>query len=227
MPADAAQLEKRLDTLEERLKVTFNLVDKKLNEIQKQPPPSRDIPAQKVQVSAGMNPHKIAEIEGRFGRLEEKLKLTFNEIEKRFAQIQQQPHYSVEDRIEELEDLLLLLQLENTKVREKIGEGLDFGIAPAVPDISERITRIESELATHTAAALPAIDDTKLSALEEKINSMSKPIVQTVTDDSLRETIQELEKKVNTLEALLAQRGRQEIEESGLLADVQGILGRR
>ncbi len=222
--ADAAQLENRLDKLEEKLKVTFNLIDKKLNDTQRQPP--REI---QVKSTAGVQPHKIAEIDERFGRLEEKLKLTFNEIEKRLAQTQQQPHYSVEDRIEELEDLLLLLQLENTKVREKIVEGLDFGIVPAAPDISERITRIESELATHASTTVPMGTDldSRIAMLEDKINSMGKPVVQAITDDSLKEAIQELEKKVSTLEALLAQRGREQLEEDDLLADVQSILGRR
>ena len=222
MADDLAQLDNRLDKLEEKLQLTFNAIDEKFNEIQKQSSSAPKQAAAKVQAPAGVNPHKIVEIDERFNRLEEKLKLTFGEIEKRFAQIQQQPHYNVEERIEEIEDLLLLLQLENTKVREKIGEGLDFGLAPAMPDISERITRIESELASQVSAAMPAvIDDTKLASLEDKIKGLQRPQIQ--TDDSLRETIQALEKKVNTLEALLAQRGRQELEDD-LLTDIQSIL---
>lgn len=219
------EIDERFNKLEGKLKTTFDEIGKKLDEIQKQPPASREVPAQKFQMPAGMNPHKIAEMDERFGKLEEKLKLTFGEIEKRFAQMQQQPHYSAEDRIEELEDLLLLMQLETTKLREKVGEGLDFGISPAVPDISERLTRMESELASHATVATAstiAIDDTRLAALEEKIKSLSKPVIQ--TDDSLKETIQALEKKVNTLEALLAQRGREQLEDDDLLTDVQSIL---
>ena len=220
MTTDVKQLDDRLNKLEEKLQITFNAIDKKVNETRQQ---SAATPS--MQSHTGVQPHKMAEIEERFNKLEEKLKLTFGEIDKRLTQMQQQPHYSVEDRIQELEDLLLLMQLESTKIREKVGDGLDFGIAPAVPDISERLTRIESEIASHASTATPvAIDDTKLTALEEKINSLNGPVVR-AADDSLKETIQALEKKVNTLEALLAQRGRKELEkEESLLSDVQEIL---
>ena len=214
---DTKKMEERFDKMDDKLKLTFDQIEKRFNDIQHTTP--------KMQVQPGGQSHKMVEMEERFGKLEEKLKLTFTEIDKRLVQMQQQPHYSAEDRIEELEDLLLLLQLESTKIREKVGDGLDFGIVPSAPDISERLTRMESEIASHvsTTAMPAAIDDTKLAALEEKINTIGKPAVQAV-DDSLKETIQALEKKVNTLEALLAQRGREQLEEDDLLTDVQSIL---
>ena len=71
MSKDPAQLENRLDALEEKLRLTFNQIEKKFDETQNRP-----APATKTQFT-GVQPHKINEMEERFARLEEKLKLTF------------------------------------------------------------------------------------------------------------------------------------------------------
>ena len=122
---------------------------------------------------------KIAELEERINRLEERLKVTFVEIEKRMTQPEAAPVTDSNDRIDELEDLLLLLQLENTKLREKVGEGLDFGITPSVPDISERLNRIESEVANRSVPVIESEGgisgalESKLAELED-LGELSK-----------------------------------------------------
>lgn len=177
---------------------------------------------------------KVTELEERLNRLEEKLKVTFTEIEKRLMQQPQQQTDVYEDRLQELEDLILLLQLENTKLKDKVGEGLDFGIAPSTPDIRERLNTIEGELASHTTP-LPASSDVdaKIAVIEERINSLQTPEMKVPKDmekhlkTALAENIRDLEKRIKTLEALLAQRGHEELEkESTLLADVNSILKR-
>lgn len=179
---------------------------------------------------------KVAELEEHINRLEEKLKVTFVEIEKRLNERQQTPEMNVDERIQELEDLLLLLQLENTKLKEKVHEGLDFGIVPNTPDISERLNRIETELGSHTGtgpAPLSEDIEAKIATLEERINSVAAVPVKVPKDvensvrNALSGEIKELEKKVKTLEALLERRGHEELEkESSLLADVHSILKR-
>lgn len=167
---------------------------------------------------------KATGLEERFNRLEEKLRITFVEIEKRLVQQQNpQQQYDYEGRMQELEDLILLLQLENTKLKERVGGGLDFGIVPVVPDISERITRIESELASRTSdVPIQGDIDAKMATLEARINS---PNINAEEKKALSNQINELEKKVRTLEALLAKHGREELEEeSRLLDDVRHIL---
>ena len=173
---------------------------------------------------------KLTELEERFNRLEEKLKITFIELEKRLnqQQLHDQPQTNVEDHIQEIEDLLLLLQLENTKMKEKIRDGLDFGIIPNVPDVSERLTRVESELASH-ASAMPSQTEieTKIATLEERINSLQTP--NTVEMRPVDEPVDEVEehvaehhthkKKVKTVREVLD-------DDSDLLSSVQRILGR-
>lgn len=171
---------------------------------------------------------KLTELEERFNRLEEKLKITFIELEKRLNEQQpQQPQTSFEDRIQELEDLLLLLQLENTKMKEKIRDGLDFGIIPNTPDVSERLIRLESELASHTSN-MPSQSEieTKISTLEERINSLQTPnFVETQhVDEPLNEEPVEIKhdshkKKIRTVKDVLE-------HDSDLLSSVQKILGR-
>ncbi|MEK6887440.1 MAG: hypothetical protein AABX14_00680 [Candidatus Aenigmatarchaeota archaeon] len=173
---------------------------------------------------------KLTELEGRFDRLEEKLKITFIELEKRLnqQQPQEQPQTNVEDHIQEVEDLLLLLQLENTKMKEKVRDGLDFGIIPNVPDVSERLTRVESELASH-ASAMPSQTEieTKIATLEERINSLqptnyveTRPVEEPV-EEFAEEHVAEHHghKKVKTVKEVLD-------EDSDLLSSVQKILGR-
>lgn len=184
---------------------------------------------------------KALELEERLNRLEEKLKVTFVEIEKRMTQQTPQQAVSNDDRIDELEDLILLMQLETTKMREKVGEGLDFGIAPAVPDISERLNRMESEIASHTTAIssggtgieADAPLQAKITELEERINSLPTTTIKVPKEvekhikESMQSDMHQLEKRIKTLEALLATRGREDLEkESNVLADVHAILKR-
>ena len=121
---------------------------------------------------------KAKELEERLDRLENRLKTTFLEVEKRFEEMRGREHLASgpEDRIAELEDLLLLLQLEVTKIKESAGTGLEFG-ATAEPqsDVMERLKKMEDFLASHEA-----VDETpeargameRLVLLERKIAAM-------------------------------------------------------
>lgn len=186
---------------------------------------------------------KVAELEERINHLEERLKLTFVEIEKRMTAPAQAPSAAsidVSDRVDELEDLLLLLQLENTKLKERVGEGLDFGITPSVPDVSERLNRIESEISNRSNPVMESGESTdnpaiaaKIAELEQRINEIPSTTIKVPKDvekhvkDSMERDMREMEKRIKTLEALLAQRGREELEkESNVLADVHAILKR-
>lgn len=178
---------------------------------------------------------KVTELEERLNRLEERLKLTFVEIEKRMTQpAAAAPTFDANDRIDELEDLLLLLQLENTKLKERVGDGLDFGITPSVPDISERLNRIESEIANRPVHVMEAAEtdeappeSTDTNEIRQKLNSLEEKLNEPISEDHpVHQNLKELQKRVKTLEALLERRGREELEaeESGLLEDVRNIL---
>lgn len=53
----------------------------------------------------------------------------------------------MEDRLLETEDLILLMQLEITKIKEKLGQDIDVELTPKVShDIEDRVRRIEEEI---------------------------------------------------------------------------------
>lgn|SRR3989344_957313 len=176
---------------------------------------------------------KMAEMDQRLNGLEERLKLVFGEIEKRLEAAKPHEEYTTEERLQEMEDLMLLLQLEVTKVREKVGEtSIDFGIAPSVPDITARLTRIEEEMGRgHTDVSSDGAEakilqlEEKIKALEERPMELHKNSEKAVKS-ALHDDIKGMEKRIRTLEALLERRGQKEIEqaESNLLADIQNIL---
>lgn len=165
---------------------------------------------------------KTAEVEQRLNSLEDRLKLVFAEIENRLDQAKPHEEYTPEERIQEIEDLLLLLQLETAKIKEKVGDTtMDFGIAPIAPDIVARLSRVEEELG-HVHNAPPAEgNDAKIAQLEEKIKALEE-FPAAMKDEQFKE----LEKRIRTLEALMERRGKKEIEEaeSNLLNDIQNIL---
>src|SRR3989338_4813952 len=179
-----------------------------------------------------VSPDKIFEIDQRINGLEERLKLVFSEIEKRLDQVKPHEEYSTEERLQEMEDLMLLLQLETTKIREKVGEtSIDFGLATSVPDAAARLTRIEEELGrAHNNTEVPTDGaDAKIAQLEEKIKALEeRPLNQSEKQikSGVHDNIKELEKRIRTLEALLERRGQKEMEhvESHLLSDIQDIL---
>lgn len=95
---------------------------------------------------------KLAELEQRLMVLENRLKATFTEIERRFEELRsQQKHGDIGERMTELEDLLLLLQIEVTRLKDKAGAGSDIGITPDTPPLGERLNRLEHEVSIMTS----------------------------------------------------------------------------
>lgn len=89
------------------------------------------------------------QLEERFERLENKLRATFLEVEKRFNELGQEPH-SMEERMQELEDLILLMQLEITKIKDRTSVTTEF-LAPDTPGMAERLSRLEEAVGAKSA----------------------------------------------------------------------------
>lgn len=66
----------------------------------------------------------LRDIKERLDRLENKSKENFFEIEKKFAKLE--PIANLEERIQELEDLLILQEVEIAKIREKLGMEIEM-----------------------------------------------------------------------------------------------------
>jgi len=112
------------------------------------------------------------------------------------------------ERIQELEDLLLLIELENTKLRESVAAGTGAEIVPAVtPDINERLSWLEEQV---LSAREPAPkDEERIHSLEEKIESLEERISAkseaSATDidamlEKYEKRIQDLEERLRRIE---------------------------
>ncbi len=111
---------------------------------------------------------KLREMEERINRMENKLKLSLFEVEKLVNQPKQEE--PVEERLLEMEDLILLLQLEVTKIKDKVGQDIDVGLTPKVSQsVDDRITRLEEEISnTRQTEPAPEIQERESHLYDDK-----------------------------------------------------------
>jgi chromosome segregation ATPase len=160
---------------------------------------------------------KIKEMEIRLNRLEDRLKASFLEVEKRFEnmKIDEPAIMVVEQRMQELEDLLLLLQLEIAKIRESTGEGMEFGPAPtAQSDVDARLRKIEETPSTGDVSDRLTKLEQRLLALERQPQPQPGGNEKSYVADQL----DEIEKRLNKIER------ESEMIGKGLHDDVRKIL---
>lgn len=113
------------------------------------------------------------ELEERVARLENRAKANFFEMEKRLMALESRSEGpDVLERLHELEDLMLLMQVEGTKLKERT--------SPTIPhDLETRLAALETTVASSAAPARTAGIDTgaaddllkRFSQLEEAMES--------------------------------------------------------
>lgn len=116
----------------------------------------------------------VVELEDRLTRLENRIKTNFFDIEKKFADISEKSSEVPDERLQELEDLVLLIQLENTKLKEKLGTQETLSAEPG--GIAERISKLESVIdqIKSGATAAPSNIEQRLAGLEQKLSTQVK-----------------------------------------------------
>lgn len=171
----------------------------------------------------------VEKLQDHLNRLEDKLKANFLEIEKRFSDLRVNLPANIDDRLQEMEDLLLLLQVENMTMKEKFSGDFDIGMTPKIPNMEERLVSVEAQLTgVHeeklpgTLSVSPSLD-ARLDALEDKITALSKPSAE------LLDEIKNLEHRVDSLEhkpvsSFDVQEYAHPAEKSKLLDDIQMML---
>ncbi len=111
-------------------------------------------------------------VEERLNRIENRNKVNFFEIERRIAKIESaKPDTEINDinvRMHELEDLILLLQVELSKIKDRLTTG--SGELPDLSDIERKINSLEKKL--YQAPDILA-SDTNIS---EKIDNLEHEI---------------------------------------------------
>lgn len=119
-------------------------------------------------------------INAHLDSLEAKLRNTFVEIDTRIARLENVKEGSPEERMQELEDLMLLIQVENAKLKEA-GNVQTSLIADDAGNkgIEQRVSAIESDIAgiAKSNPAFHASSDVeeRLNEIEKRIESLSEP----------------------------------------------------
>ena len=141
----------------------------------------------------------MSDIEDRLNYLENKNKVNFFNVEKRLTNLEstssQEAFDKLNDRIQELEDLLLLLQLESTKIKEKISGGTGLELLKAT-NVEERLSRLEEHPPSGTIVKeLPEEVQNRLDEIEEKLSSLGEVKVPTDIDSRFSE----MEERISAL----------------------------
>lgn len=169
---------------------------------------------------------KVKDMEERLDKLENRLKVTFLEIEKRFESLKEEQPISVEDRLQELEDLLLLIQLEVTKMREK-SNPLDFSIGTTAPDIKERLDKLEEAVINGRPTMYSGQTDRKAEMeMDKRMREMEEKVSKHKGHEGkgdLTEKMDEIDRRLRNLEGRKHMEAT--VETSGaILDDVRKIL---
>jgi chromosome segregation ATPase len=143
----------------------------------------------------------------RLSNLENKHRVALFEIEKRLMHlensIQGSPTSLVEGRIQELEDLLLLQQIEITKLREMSSAGMAETLVPqGSPEYDERIAAIEERLSGDVPQAREPDDDiySEIANIRKQMDQLSKTAQPGENLQRMGRKLGELEGIVNELE---------------------------
>ena len=163
----------------------------------------------------------IKEIIDSLKRLEEKGKINFFEIEKRLSTIESKLESSMpenfNERLQEIEDLILLMQLENIKMKESHVSGIyeheteiEPKAEPAASRLEERISELEEKIGAASDSA---------GASEEMISKLKNAEVFVKELSSIDKRISGLEDAIESL-----RHEKENIRPSSLLSDVNKIL---
>ncbi len=111
-------------------------------------------------------------LEDRLTRLENRTKSNFFEIEKRFADLSEKGEGGSQERMQEIEDLLMLIQLENTKMKESMGS------QEAVPSVetADRISRMEAALEELRPQGTSGLPKEALGEINSKFDKLEAEI---------------------------------------------------
>jgi DNA repair exonuclease SbcCD ATPase subunit len=166
---------------------------------------------------------KVKELEERLDKLENRLKVTFLEVEKRFESFKEEQPVTIEDRLQELEDLLLLIQLEVTKLKDRSGP-LEFSVGAAAPDINERLNKLEEAVLGEHVTGAPEVHVETDAALEHRMRELEER-VQQYGHEPVMEEQKDLSSKLDEIEKRLARiESKKIVSEKGVMISSRDVL---
>ncbi len=158
----------------------------------------------------------INNIESRLSKIEEKIKFNLFEIERRLIDLEAAKPAMLEDRVQHVEDLLMLIQIENEKIKQMLAARFP---APAgahvAADIEERLARLEERLPEGS------LDQTPLS---KQIEELDKCLSDAMENFNKRLISLEEHSSANKNENELNDKSASKAGKKGVLEDVHSIL---
>ena len=118
----------------------------------------------------------------RINGLEAKLRNTFMQIDQRLGELETIKTESSEQRLQEIEDLMLLLQVENTKIQNAIGKKgdssfLDASFMPDDAKLQEKVDMLEQQMRGMKLGAPASYGselETRINHLENRLDELSR-----------------------------------------------------
>ncbi|MBI5347188.1 MAG: hypothetical protein HZB66_01115 [Candidatus Aenigmarchaeota archaeon] len=145
----------------------------------------------------------IQEISERLDRLENRIKINFFEIEKKFAKISpeggSEEMVALKERIQEIEDLQMYLELENIKLKEKMSDA-----GPSYSsDVEDRLKRIEEKSGGHVVVHDKKVPENVISQIEQLKEDMGR----IGSSKEMREAVNLLGNRMDAVENMVDQLG--------------------
>ena len=116
----------------------------------------------------------VKKLEEKLNNLEAKLKATFEELEKRLNELAATHTDTTESRFQEIEDLVLLIQVEQIKIVEKLNASVGVGFSDSSSEnVNAKVAELE-KMIQQKAERLDALE-TMSASREEAVSGAYRP----------------------------------------------------
>lgn len=132
-------------------------------------------------------------------KVDEKYNKLTSSLDSRLKKIEEKGDMNMDEHINEIEDLVLLMQLELTKMKEKMG-GIELGLLPS-GDVHARIDELEEKIKTPQAKEKENLDDFVIEGENEEVKTNAE-----INIDEIKQKIDEHKESISSeLDLMLEQ----------------------
>lgn len=121
----------------------------------------------------------VKKLDERINNLESKLKAAFTDVETKISSLSTTDKDSIEERFQEVEDLILLLQVEQMKIKEKLHASIDIGfggeLSPEDTGGMKAVVDSLQNLVHEMDARLSAVENSKRMNITVKDIAVKEP----------------------------------------------------
>ncbi len=155
-------------------------------------------------------------MENMLVKIDEKYSKSTSSLDSRLKKIEDKGDLNVEEHVNEIEDLVLLMQLEIAKVKEKIG-GIELGFLPS-GEVHSRIDELEEKIKNSPKTE----ENVEIVKLDEDDNNIEKNTEISNIDNS---KIDDISKKIEEHKEIVSSELYKTTEHVGFkISEIQSIL---